>query len=52
MTKTELKTTLALGSIFAFRMLGLFMIYPVFSLYAQHLPYATEFLIGVALGIY
>src|SRR3990167_10483766 len=52
MTKTELKTTLALGSISAFRMLGLFMILPIFSVYAKTLPHTSETLIGLALGIY
>ncbi|GAB4224190.1 MAG: MFS transporter [Gammaproteobacteria bacterium] len=46
------RVTLALASIFAFRMLGLFMILPVFSIYAQQLPDATPKLIGLALGIY
>jgi len=52
LSSTEIKTSLALGSIFAFRMLGLFMILPVFSIYATHLPYSTPTLIGLALGIY
>ena len=38
--------------IYAFRMLGLFMILPVFALYAEELPGATPFLMGLALGIY
>ncbi len=52
MTRKELTSTLALGSIFAFRMLGLFMILPIFSVYAAHLPQATPTLIGFALGAY
>jgi predicted MFS family arabinose efflux permease len=44
--------TLSIACIYALRMLGLFMILPVFSVYAQQLPGATPFLIGVALGIY
>jgi predicted MFS family arabinose efflux permease len=52
MNRDELKTTFALGSIFAFRMLGLFMILPIFSLFAEKLPLATPTLIGLALGIY
>ena len=52
MKRQELQATLSLGSIFAFRMMGLFMIYPVFALYAQALPHATPTLIGMALGIY
>lgn len=52
MTPQEQRSTLALASIYAFRMLGLFMILPIFSLYAQQLHYATATLIGIALGIY
>ena len=52
MTHSEMRNVFALGSIFACRMLGLFMILPVFSLYAQHLSHATPILIGLALGIY
>ena len=52
MTRTEIHHVFALGSIFACRMLGLFMVLPVFSLYAERLPHATPLLIGLALGIY
>lgn len=52
MNPLERRATLSLAMIFAFRMLGLFMILPVFALYARHLPGATATLIGVALGIY
>ncbi|MBL4647915.1 MAG: MFS transporter [Gammaproteobacteria bacterium] len=52
MNKTEKKTALSLAAIFAFRMLGLFMILPTFALYAQQLHHITPTLIGVALGIY
>jgi MFS family permease len=48
----ERRATLALAGIMALRMLGLFMILPVFALYAQDLEYSTETLIGVAMGIY
>lgn len=48
----ERRSTIALASIFAFRMLGLFMILPVFSLYAHDLKGATPMLIGIALGVY
>ena len=41
-----------LAAIIAFRMLGLFMLLPVFSLYANQIPFATPTLIGVALGVY
>lgn len=52
MTAYERRTTLALASILSMRMLGLFMILPVFALYAQKLPHTTPLLIGIAIGIY
>ena len=52
MTSKELRATFSLASIFAFRMLGLFMILPVFALSARTLSGATPLLIGIALGIY
>ena len=42
----------SLAMIYAVRMLGLFMILPVFAIYAENLPGATPLLAGVALGIY
>lgn len=41
-----------LSLIYGFRMLGFFMIMPVFALYAEGLPTATPFLAGLAMGIY
>lgn len=52
MTQTESRAAFSLASIFSLRMLGLFMIYPVFSIYAHHLSGATPFTIGLALGAY
>jgi len=52
MTPTNKSATVALASIMSMRMLGLFMIFPVFALYAQDLPGATPLLIGLAIGIY
>ena len=52
MTGAERRAALSLAGIFSLRMLGLFMIYPVFALYARTLPDATPFTIGLALGIY
>lgn len=52
MSATEKRSTLALAGIYMLRMLGLFLILPVFSLYARHLPDATPHLIGFAVGIY
>jgi MFS family permease len=48
----ERRAAISLAIIYAFRMLGLFMILPVFALYAEHLPGATPFLMGLALGAY
>lgn len=48
----EYRAVISLSLIFAFRLLGLFMILPVFSLAAVELPGATPSLIGLALGIY
>lgn len=41
-----------LSSIMSIRMLGLFMILPVFSAYAMHLAGATHAMIGITLGVY
>lgn len=48
----ERRAGISLALIYAFRMLGLFMILPVFALYAEDLPEATPLLTGLALGIY
>jgi len=48
----ERRSALSLASIYSFRMLGLFMILPVFTLYAHGLPGVTPTQIGLALGIY
>lgn len=52
MNPIEKRATIALASIFSIRMLGLFMVLPIFSIYAVHLSHATPLLIGVAIGIY
>jgi MFS family permease len=52
MNDAELRATLALASVFGLRMLGMFLILPVFVLYATDLPGATPALMGLALGIY
>lgn len=46
------KVVFPIAAIFAFRMLGLFMLIPVFTLYAPELKGATPTLVGLALGIY
>ena len=48
----ESRVIFSLASILSFRMLGLFMIFPVFALYAPTFKYSTPALIGLALGVY
>ena len=53
MSSLELRASLSLASLFALRMLGLFLILPVFAVHAQRLSGGdSQTLIGVALGIY
>lgn len=53
MTRQERRASVGLASIFAFRMFGLFLILPVFAIYAQHLPGGeNKTLVGFALGAY
>lgn len=52
MTSTERRAVGSLASIMSLRLLGLFMILPVFSLYAHNLVGSTPLLIGMAIGIY
>ena len=52
MTYPWSKTVFPIAALFSFRMLGLFLLIPVFSVYAQSLEGATPALIGFALGIY
>ncbi|HQU14982.1 MAG: MFS transporter [Gammaproteobacteria bacterium] len=52
MSAAERRAAFSLAGIFSFRMLGLFMIYPVFSVYAERLRGATPTTIGLALGAY
>lgn len=46
------KTVFPIAAIFSFRMLGLFLLIPIFSIYANDLKDATPTLIGFALGGY
>ena len=48
----EFRAAAALAAVFSVRLLGLFMIYPVFAAYAGTLAGANPYLIGEALGIY
>ncbi|MBI1285711.1 MAG: MFS transporter [Thiobacillus sp.] len=53
MTRAEKRAASGLAAIFALRMLGMFLILPVFALYAEHLPGGDNHtLVGLALGIY
>ncbi len=52
MSSRELRASVSLASIYALRMLGLFLILPVFAVYAHGLPGADPSQIGLALGIY
>jgi MFS family permease len=52
LTSGERRAILALGSLYSFRMLGLFMVLPVLGIYAVDLPGATPQKLGIALGAY
>ncbi|KAF3983563.1 MAG: MFS transporter [Methylococcales symbiont of Hymedesmia sp. n. MRB-2018] len=52
MTPLEKRATFSLASIYALRMLGLFMILPVLSLFAEQMESATPLLIGLAISVY
>jgi MFS family permease len=53
MTRAEKRAASGLAAIFGLRMLGMFLILPVFALYAEHLPGGDNHtLVGLALGMY
>jgi MFS family permease len=52
MTATELSSVSSLSGIMSLRLIGLFMVLPVFTPYAHTLPFATPTLVGLAMGIY
>lgn len=53
MTRTEIRASASLASIFGLRMLGLFLILPVFAVHAHSIPGGdSATLVGLALGIY
>lgn len=52
MTSIEKRVALSLSAIFASRMLGLFMVLPVFAVYAKDLKGFSPTLAGLAIGIY
>lgn len=52
MSGQERRAACSLAGIYAVRMLGLFMVLPVFALHADHYQGATPALMGLAIGIY
>ncbi|WP_247734847.1 MFS transporter [Pseudomonas aeruginosa] len=52
MSGTETRAAVGLSLVFAFRMLGMFMVLPVLATYGQDLAGATPALIGLAIGAY
>ncbi len=52
MNATERRAVSSLASIFALRMLGLFLILPVFAVYARQIEGFTPALAGLAIGVY
>ncbi len=48
----ERRAVASLASLYAFRMLGLFMVLPVLSLYGDQYQGSTPMMLGVALGAY
>ncbi len=53
MSREELRAALSLSGIFGLRMLGMFVILPVFAIYAEDLPGGDNLtLVGIAIGIY
>jgi MFS family permease len=52
MSPLETRAAFSLAGIFSLRMLGLFLIFPVFALYAEELAGVTPLLVGIAIGAY
>lgn len=52
LTSLEYRAVGTLGGVYALRMLGLFIILPVFAIYAETLQNSTPMLAGIAVGIY
>jgi MFS family permease len=53
MSADELRASISLSSIFGLRMLGMFLILPVFAIHAETLPGGSNLtLVGIALGAY
>jgi MFS family permease len=52
LSSLERRSALTLACVISLRLFGLFLIMPVFSLYAKQMPDASGLLIGLALGVY
>lgn len=53
MTTLEVRSSLSLASIYGLRMLGMFLILPIFAIYAEGLSsHPSAFQVGLALGAY
>ena len=53
MSALELRASLALASVFGLRLFGMFVILPVFAIYAETLPGGRDLtLVGIAIGAY
>jgi len=53
MSPLELRASLALASVFGLRLFGMFVILPVFAIYAETLPGGRDLtLVGIAIGAY
>ncbi|MGA7181515.1 MAG: MFS transporter [Thiobacillaceae bacterium] len=53
LSRNERRATVGLATIYGLRMLGMFLILPVFALYAAHIPGGNDhFKVGLALGAY
>jgi MFS family permease len=53
MSPVELRASVSLAAIFGLRLLGMFVILPVFAIYAEHLPGGSSLtLVGIAIGAY
>ena len=53
MSSAELRASIGLASIFGLRLLGMFVILPVFAIYAERLPGGDDLtLVGIAIGAY
>ena len=53
MSALELRASAALASVFGLRLFGMFVILPVFAIYAETLPGGSSLtLVGIAIGVY